>query len=218
MLGSKYIFETKETRTMRYLRNGFLALFSFLFLYLLSGYFFILFSDNETKKSAEAFYQSSPDLIVIFTGDQGRIPYGIKLAKSYSQSNIFITGVYGKNSVETLLNPLELNGEIDPNLLEIDYFARNTVENCLSTLRYLREKKGFKRILVVSHDYHIPRIRSIFKSVVTEEDKYEIFFMGVTTDYSTMRNLKVLYTEVYKFVRTSAFLMIWDSDTEGLIL
>lgn len=218
MLGSKYIFETKETRMIRYLRNGFLVLFSFLFLYLLFGYFFILLSDNESKKAGEAFYQSSPDLIVIFTGDQGRIPFGIKLAKNYSQSNIFITGVYGKNSVQTLLNPLELNGEIDTNLLEIDYFARNTVENCLSTLRYLREKKGFKKILVVSHDYHIPRIRTIFNNVLTEEDPYKFFYMGVASDYSSFRNLKVLYTEVYKFLRTYAFLMIWDSDSEGLIL
>lgn len=218
MLGSKYIFETKETRTLRYIRNGLLVISSFIFLYLLSGYFFILLSDNETKESAETFYQSSPDLIVIFTGDQGRIPFGIKLAKSYSQSNIFITGVYGKNSVQTLLNPLELDGKIDTNLLEIDYFARNTVENCLSTLRYLREKKGFKKIMIVSHDYHIPRIRTIFNNILTEEDPYEFFYMGVASDYSNLRNLKVLYKEVYKFIRTYAFLMIWDSDSEDLVL
>lgn len=217
MLGSKYIFETKETRTIRYIKNGLLFLFSFFFLYILSGYFFILVSDNESQKAKEALYQSSPDLIVIFTGDQGRIPFGIKLAKDYSQSNIFITGVYTKNSVETLIDPLELEGKIDTNLLEIDYFARNTVENCLSTLRYLREKKGFKKILIVSHDYHIPRIKTIFNKVVTEEENYSFFFRGVTTDYSDFHNLQILYTEVYKYIRTYAFLMIWDSEGESLI-
>ena len=131
--------------------------------------------------------------------------------------NIFITGVYGKNSVQTLINPLRIEGQIDVNLLEIDYFARNTVENCLSTLRYLREKKGFKKILIVSHDYHIPRIRTIFNNILTEKDAFEFYYSGVTTDYSVWRNLKVLYVEVYKFIRTYAFLMIWDSESDTLV-
>lgn len=218
MLGSKYIFETKETRMMRYLKNSILYVFGALFLYIISGYFFILFSDNQNQVTKEKFFKSSPDIIVIFTGDSGRIPYGMRLAKEFNQSNIFITGVYNKNSVETIINPLELGDSIDINLLEIDYYARNTVENCISTLRHLREKKGFKEILVVSHDYHIPRIKTIFKKILTDEDPYEIYFSGLSTDYSSWRNLKILYTEVYKFVRTYAFLMIWDSESEALPL
>lgn len=216
MLGSKYIFETKETRMMRYLKNGLIYTLALFLVYILSGYFFILFSQNENNKTLERFFKSSPDLVVIFTGDSGRIPYGIKLAKDFRQSNIFITGVYGKNSVETLLEPLELEGKIDTNLLDIDYYARNTVENCISTLRYLREKKGYKEVLVVSHDYHIPRIRSIFSKIMTEDDLYEVYFSGVETDYTSWRNIKILYTEVYKFIRTYAFLMIWDSESEKL--
>lgn len=218
MLGSKYIFETKETRMMRYFKNSILYLFGALFLYIISGYFFILFSDNQNIVTKEKFFKSSPDIIVIFTGDSGRIPYGVKLAKEFNQSNIFITGVYNKNSVETIINPLELGDEIDVNLLEIDYYARNTVENCISTLRHLREKKGFKEVLVVSHDYHIPRIKTIFKNIMTEEDPYQLYFSGINTDYSNWRNLKILYTEVYKFIRTYAFLMIWDSERESLPL
>ena len=218
MLGSKYIFETKETRMMRYLKSSFLYLFGALFFYIMSGYFFILFSDNQNKVTQEKFFKSSPDIIVIFTGDSGRIPYGMRLAKDFNQSNIFITGVYNKNSVETIINPLELGDEIDLNLLEIDYYARNTVENCISTLRHLREKKGFKEILVVSHDYHIPRIKTIFKKIMTDEDPYKLYFSGISTDYSNWRNLKILYTEVYKFLRTYAFLMIWDSESESLPL
>ena len=103
----------------RHLKNGFLILFSLVFFYLLAGYFFILLSDNENQLMSERYFKSSPDLIVVFTGDHGRIPHAVRLAKAYNQSNIFITGVYTKNSVETLLNPLELEGAIDKNLLEI---------------------------------------------------------------------------------------------------
>ncbi len=195
---------------MRRLKN--LLIYSFLlgFVFLISGYFFIIFSQNQNAKAKETFFKSSPDLITIFTGGSGRIPYGIKLAKSFKQSNIFITGVYVKNSVDSLLNSIELGQEIDPNLLEIDHFARNTVENCLSTLRYLREKKGFKNILIISHDYHIPRIKTIFGKIKSRDDAFNLYYMGVESDYTKWRNLKILYTEVYKYVRTYAFLMIWD--------
>ncbi len=211
MFGPKYIFETRGTRTLRYTRNALVLLLSLSFIYLIAGYFFILFSFNENNTSQQRFFKDSPDLIVIFTGQSGRIPYGMSLAKKYNQSNIFITGVYEKNSVQTLLAPLELEDKIDHDLLNIDYYARNTVENCLSTLRHLREKKGFKNILIVSHDYHIPRIKTIFHSIMAEDDDYEIFYSGVETDYTQWRNLKILYTEVYKYLRTYAFLMVWDT-------
>ncbi len=217
MFSSKYIFETKETRMIRYLKNGTFLAFSFIFFYILSGYFFILVSDQANKETSKRYFKSSPDLIVIFTGDHGRIPHGIRLAKKFEQPNIFITGVYTKNSVETLLKPLELDENIDKNLLEIDYYARNTVENCLSTLRYLREKKGFKNILVVSHDYHIPRIKTIMSKVRSKQDPYTFHYSGVSSNYRDLNNLKILYMEVYKFIRTYAFLMIWDSEAELLI-
>lgn len=216
MFGPKYIFETRGTRTIRYTRNALLLLFSLSFIYLVAGYFFVLYSINENDKSQEHFFKDAPDLIVIFTGQSGRIPYGISVAKNYNQSNIFITGVYEKNSVQTLLAPLELEDKIDHNLLDIDYYARNTVENCISTLRYLREKKGFKNILVISHDYHIPRIKTIFHSIMADDDDYEIYYSGVSTDYTEWRNLKILYTEVYKYLRTYAFLMIWDQSDNSL--
>ncbi len=211
MFGPKYIFETRGTRTLRYIRTVLILLFTLSFIYLIAGYFFVLYSMNENDKSQEHFFKDSPDLIVIFTGQSGRIPFGMSLAKKYDQSNIFITGVYEKNSVQTLLAPLELENKIDHNLLEIDYYARNTVENCISTLRYLREKKGFKNILVISHDYHIPRIKTIFHSIMAEDDDFDIYYSGVDSDYTDLKNLKILYTEVYKYLRTYAFLMIWDT-------
>jgi uncharacterized SAM-binding protein YcdF (DUF218 family) len=216
MFGPKYIFETRGTRSLRYTRNFLLLLSTLFFIYLIAGYFFVLYSVNENNNSQQRFFKDSPDLIVIFTGQSGRIPYGVSLAKKFDQSNIFITGVYEKNSVKTLLAPLELEDKIDHNLLDIDYYARNTVENCISTLRYLREKKGFKNILVISHDYHIPRIKTIFHSIKAEDDHFELFYSGVESDYTNFRNLKILYTEVYKYIRTYAFLMIWDTSDHSI--
>jgi uncharacterized SAM-binding protein YcdF (DUF218 family) len=214
MFKSKYIFETRQTRIYRYLKSASFVLFICFLSYLLSGYFFILWSKNENSRSREAFFKRPPDLIVVFTGDSGRIPYAIAKAKAFQQSHIFITGVYGKNSVQTLINPLKIQGKIDPDLLEIDYLARNTVENVISTLRYLRQNNGFKQILVISHDYHILRIKSIFTNIISINDDYRVYFEGIDTDYTNWRNIKKLYKEVYKFFRTWVFLQIWDHQSD----
>ncbi len=214
MFRSKYIFETRKTRTLRYLRNFSIFLFGLFFLYLISGYFFILASQKETQKTAETFYQSHPDLIVVFTGAPGRIPHAIQQAKKFKQSHVFITGVYSKNSVDTLINPLKIDGDLDPNLLQIDYLARNTVENAIFTVRHLRKSQGFKRIMIVSHDYHIPRIKTIMNHITASSDQYKFFYKGVKSDFFKIKNLQILYKEVYKWIRTFGFLIIWDADSE----
>lgn len=208
-----YIFETAATRYKRYSLNMlFLSILGFL-LYTISCFVFILVSTNENKVAQEAFFQRPPDLIVVFTGDAGRIPYAIDKAKQFPQSQIFITGVYSKNSIQTLLTPLQSNNEqIDPHMLEIDHLARNTVENVIATLRYLRSEKNLKTVLIVSHDYHIMRIKGIVNKLKMTDDPYEFYYSGVPTDYLNLRNLRILYKEVFKLVRTQLFLMLWETD------
>ena len=216
MFTRKYVFETRKTKTLRYLKNSSLFLVFFFFIYLICGYFFIVISENENKKTLENFFRSSPDAIVVFTGHKGRIPKAFKMAKNFKQSNIFITGVHSRNNVETFLAPLKDESEFNPDLIEIDYLARNTVENSLATLRYLRAHKEMKNILIISHDYHIPRIKNILGTVRTNDDHYNFFYSSVKTDYTNFKNIKILYTEVYKYIRTSFFLMIWSSDSDSV--
>jgi uncharacterized SAM-binding protein YcdF (DUF218 family) len=210
----KYIFETKQTRMIRYLKNAFLTLVSLTLGYLCSSLLFVLVSEYESKQALEAFFKRPPALIVVFTGDAGRIPFAIKKAKEFEQSQILITGVHSQNSVETILKPITEEGKsaLDSDLLEIDYLARNTVENVLSTLRYLRERKDLDRVLIISHDYHIMRIKLIMNKVKTKSDNFEFYYSGIKTDYTSLRNIRILLTEVFKFMRTYVFLLVWDHD------
>ncbi len=212
MFKKRYIFETKRTKVLRYLQNiGFISLVSII-LYVIVSLIFILMARNSNQETLQSFYNRSPDLIVVFTGDSGRIPLAVKLAKKYKQSNIFITGVYSKNSVDSLLRPLRLGEGFDPNLLTIDYLARNTVENVLSTLRHLRERTGNKKIIVISHDYHVMRIKLIFNHLMEKSDDYKFYFYSVETDYTKMRNIKIMAKEVYKWIRTYGFLILWSPE------
>lgn len=213
MLRKQYIFESSSTRYRRLFINGLLLLLLIGILYSIASVLFILVSTNQNNITQRALFNRPPELIVVFTGDQGRIPYALRKAREFKQSQIFITGVHSKNSVQTLLNPLQLEEDFDATFLEIDYLARNTVENVLATLRHMREHRNLNRALIISHDYHIMRIKLIFSKLASKNDNFEFYFEGVPTSYTNRRNIKILYKEVYKLIRTYFFLMLWDVDS-----
>ena len=213
MFKSKYIFETKKTKFGRHLKNvSFLATILFI-LYSILGFLFILFSNHENRLSKEAFFKRPPDLITVFTGQSGRIPYAISLAKSYGNSPLFVTGVNAKNSVQTLVSKMTIGQDFDPNQLSIDYLARNTVENVLSTRRFLKSRHDINNVLIISHDYHIMRIKLIMDRLKSSNDKIKFFYTGIETDYTQFRNIKIAFKEVFKFLRTYGFLLLWTPDS-----
>jgi len=207
----KYVFETNDTRAVRRIKTFFFGLLSSFFLYTITCIILLLVSKQENQITRETFFKRSPDLIVVFTGDQGRIPYAIKLAKDFNQSNILISGVHSKNNVQRILKDINLE-DVNPNFLDLDYHAKNTYENVVRTLEFLRNSKGFNDVLVISHDYHLLRIKAILNDRRLEKDPYQFYFSGVNSDFSKIRNMKILYKEVFKFFRTLAYLSLADID------
>lgn len=185
-----------------------IILASLFFCYSFACAILLLDARNEGKNSVSTFVQSPPDLIVVFTGGPKRIEFAVKKAQEFKQPNVFITGVHEKNSVRTIMNPIDPAETTDH--IELDYTARNTVENVVSTLKYLRSNRGLNKILVISSDYHIMRIKMIFNSLMLEDEKFEFFFTPVPSDYLSFKNIKILYTEVFKLIRTKLFLIYWD--------
>ena len=208
MFKKKYMFETRRTKIIRNMKNC-LVFFSILLAFHSGACLvLILFAGSERKFSVDSFDKKPPDLIAVFTGDVGRIPYAIKIAEKYAQSNIFITGVHLENNVETLLAPLRSSQALDLNLLEIDYLARNTIGNVISTLRHVEMSKGLNRILIISHDYHIMRIKLVMSKLKDSQDENQFFYIGVKTDYSKWRNIKIVSKEFYKLIRTLSILWL----------
>lgn len=211
VLQRKYMFESKTTKMWRNIISALLVLAITFGMYSFICGIILLSARTETKNSQVTFFQSPPDIIVVFTGDTGRIEYAIKKAQEFKQPNIFISGVHNRNSVQTLLNPFDpAVKSLDNPQVELDYNAKNTVENVLYTLRYLRGSRGINKVLIISSDYHIMRIKQIFESLREENDKYLFFYSGKSTNYLSWRNIKILYREVYKLFRTKMFLVLWD--------
>lgn len=210
MFNKKYIFETKNTKSKRYIRNIFIIPFACYVVYLVGCLFLIQSSIKHSEIAKSAFYKTTPDLLTVFTGDNGRIPFTLQLAKKYDQSNILITGVYSRTTVNTILK--NSNTQVNHLRLDIDYWAQNTVENVISTIRYLRKRIGIKNVLVISHDYHIGRIKLIFEHLISRNDRYKLYFIGIKTNYKDFNNIKKLHKELFKFFRAFVFLIFWNQD------
>lgn len=213
MFGKKYIFETTRTKYKRYLKNALLFLSSFSLIYVFFGPYIVYYSNKLTEQSNLQFFQKSPDLIVVFTGDTGRIPKAVELAQKHKSSKIFISGVYAKNTVDRLVALTgKENQEVDTIRFNIDYLARNTLENVISMINFLKKEKELKKILIISSDYHIYRIQRIAETLKREDADYEFYYSGTKTDFVSFRAIKILYKEVYKIFQAQAFLLVWDSE------
>lgn len=216
MFDKKYVFETKYTRSKRRFRNTFFFTLLLVISYVLTSIYIPIFAKKQNEISAQAFFQKSPDVIAVYTGDSGRLAYTFQKADKYPSSKIFISGVYAKNNLKILLNKQGADVSVDDFLeqeshhIELEYLARNTVENGIATLNYLRKLQGHKNVLIISSDYHILRIALILKTLKQSDDDYNFYFESIPHDYTNTRNLKKLFKEVYKLLRTTTFLMFWD--------
>lgn len=212
---NKYIFETKVTRFKRYILNILIFISLSFFTYSLSCIVLYKASIKKIKESENSLYKKPPDLIIVYTGHHGRIKYGIKQAEQYDHSQIIISGVHHKNYISSIMKPFK---NLDTKLWDIDYKSKNTLENVLSTYRYLKDSPGIKRILIISHDYHIMRIHKIINSLKSPKDneKYTFFYKGVKTNYKKIRNIKILYKELFKLIRTYIFLIFWNPSMDSI--
>jgi len=221
MFSKKYVFETQETRFRRLFLN--FSIFTFFFVLLIGTLFIFLpyHSKSLREASTQSLFDKAPDVIAVFTGDKGRISYALERAKKYPSSKVFITGVHATNSLKTLVinqlsekAPVEEEVETKSQVVEIDYLARNTIENVISTLNFVRKNPHLDNILVISNDYHIFRIKLIFNTLQREDDKFRFHFEGIDTDYNQVRNVKILFKEVFKLIKAFLFLYMWDYEIQ----
>jgi hypothetical protein len=130
----------------------------------------------------------------------------MELLKKNPSAKLFISGVYAANSFQTLIekqaNPT--TGETINNFgmqVDLDYKSQNTFENVRETVNFLKNNSEFKKVLIISSDYHIMRIKLIMSHYI-KKDKPEFYFDSVNTSYSSWHDIKKLLLESVKITRT----------------
>lgn len=207
MLGKKYTFESKTTRLRRLLVSG--ALIFVLSVGFIASFivYIPIYAKMQKGRAAGAFYQKSPDAIAVFTGDKGRISYALELLKKNPSSKLFISGVHAANSFKTLIEKQAgpvTGGEVVNNVgmqVDLDYESKNTFENVRETVQFLKNNSEFNKVLIISSDYHIMRIKLIISHDMTGE-KPEFYFDSVTNSYTSWNDIKKLLKEAVKISRT----------------
>jgi uncharacterized SAM-binding protein YcdF (DUF218 family) len=216
MFGRKYTFETKSTRLRRlFISGAFVVGMSFLFVVTFIVYIPV-YAKMQKGRAAGAFFQKSPDAIAVFTGDRGRIAYAMELFKKNPTSKLFISGVHAANSFETLLN-----NQTNPNAfqeltsegmqVDLDYESKNTFENVRETVEYLKSNPDLKKVLIISSDYHIMRVKLIISHFM-KNSKREFYFDSVPNSYTSWKETRKLLKEAIKIARTFVLLKIFREE------
>ncbi|MDP3254975.1 MAG: YdcF family protein [Bosea sp. (in: a-proteobacteria)] len=96
------------------------------------------------------------DAIVVVTGGSQRVGDAIGLLGAERGARLLISGVNEKTGREELakLNPSAR--ELLSCCVDLDYRARNTIGNAIEARRWVRNH-GFRSLLVVTSNYHMPR-------------------------------------------------------------
>jgi uncharacterized SAM-binding protein YcdF (DUF218 family) len=216
MLGRKYTFETKSTRLRRLLISG--AFMSGLAIALMITFiiYIPIYAKMQKGRASGAFFQKSPDAIAVFTGDKGRIAYAMELLKKNPTSKLFISGVHAANSFQTLLAKQSIPTTTEElsaagMQVDLDYESKNTFENVRETVEYLKSNPDIKKVLIISSDYHIMRVKLIISHFM-DSSKKEFYFDSVPNSYTSWKETRKLLKEAVKIMRTFVMLKIFREE------
>lgn len=101
------------------------------------------------------------DAIVVVTGGSQRVGDAIGLLGADRGARLLISGVNEKTSREELARLNPASRDLLGCCVDLDYRARNTIGNAIETRRWARQH-GFRSLLVVTSNYHMPRTLAEF--------------------------------------------------------
>lgn len=102
--------------------------------------------------------QQSPkaDAIVVLTGGHARLAPAAKLLEQRAGQRLLVTGVNPQTGAVALRNALDLRQADFDCCVDIGYQAADTVGNAHEITNWVAQN-GYKSIIVVTNDYHMPR-------------------------------------------------------------
>ncbi|MEX6506925.1 YdcF family protein [Jiella sp. M17.18] len=171
------------------------------------GYFFGGFVRFTEEVSAFAHPPAvdRADGIVVLTGGALRIDHAIDLLKDGRGKRLLISGVNPGTSAATIARMTGTDRAWFDCCVDIDYAALNTVGNAEIADRWAK-KRGFKKLILVTSDYHMPRslfefdrlstIQSVTPYAVRRDDLWQ------RDAFPNAAGLRILLTEYAKLLAT----------------
>jgi len=174
---------------------------------MLLGMLHCQYAKVQTLEAQSTFFENSPDLIAVFTGDKGRISKALELSLQHPQAKFLISGVYFKNNLKILLKTnldkrlADQKFDLLSRIVELDFQAQNTFQNVEKTLEFMNQNHSFKNVLIISSDYHLPRIGYILKKL--NNDPHKSFHLYGIKTQNLNRKIYQTYLESLKIIKTA---------------
>jgi uncharacterized SAM-binding protein YcdF (DUF218 family) len=111
------------------------------------------------------------DAIIVLTGAKGRIDAGMQLLLDKHAEHLFVSGV-GKDTALKDLSKFLVSftpEQVDSlkSSISLGHFANSTEENAIETLEWI-ESRNYKKILLVTSNYHMLRSLFLFKKLMPD--------------------------------------------------
>src|SRR3954462_9807694 len=107
-------------------------------------------------RAVEVNPSGKADGIVVLTGGSSRVSDAMELLAGGYGKRLLISGVHPTNAASDISRSLPDNQSLLSCCVDLDRSAVNTRSNAAETRRWARER-GFKSLIVVSSNYHMPR-------------------------------------------------------------
>ncbi len=157
----------------------------------------------ETLEQPRSPDSARADGIIVLTGGADRIEDGIRLLETGRGRRLLISGVNVQVTAEQLRRTWPGHELAFECCIDLDFRARNTIENARESAQWVR-KNVFRSILLVTASYHMPRARLEFAEVLPG---IEIVPYPVVPDRSRLEDwwrepvlLRLLAAEYTKFL------------------
>jgi len=115
---------------------------------------FIVFAGAATREPSPSVERA--DGIVVLTGGDARIAHAARLLDAGYAARMLISGVNRKVGRDDIQRLTKLSDDRFECCVDIGYAAHDTIGNADETREWV-ERRGFKRLILVTASYHMPR-------------------------------------------------------------
>ena len=165
---------------------------------ILSHFIFFLSLVKNFKSDYSAF--TSIDSIVVLTGDKFRISKGMEILSNGIGEKLLLSGVNKNIKIINIKNEFPKYKNYFDCCVDIDNISSNTFENSRETFLWV-EKNKYISVLVVSSDYHMPRVKLEFERFFETGNTY-YHPVNSNNDVNAIGKIKKLFFEYVKYMRT----------------
>lgn len=153
----------------------------------------LLWFSSQIPQDKNTLPENSADAIVVLTGGSGRLDYALQLLAEGKGKALFISGVGKDVTLEDVLRqaPEDVSQRINKKNIILGHEGENTIGNAQEIKNWL-EKTHYKKIIVVTSNYHMPRSILELSNAMPE--------ISITTAPVIANDNEMLLSEYHKYL------------------